>query len=52
MLPVLEALRIPYLIVREENRIRQGIRRCLSTMSATNYHVALIMGADVCVENL
>ncbi len=52
MLPVLEALRIPYLIVREESRIRLGIRRCFSTMSATNYHVALIMGAEVCVENL
>jgi sulfopyruvate decarboxylase subunit alpha len=52
MLPVLEALRIPYLIVREENRIRQGIRRCLTTLSATNYHVALIMGAEVCVEDL
>ncbi len=52
MLPVLEALRIPYLIVREESRIRLGIRRCLSILSATNYHVALIMGAEVCVENL
>ena len=36
MLPVLEALQIPYLIVREESRIRQGIRRCLTTLSATN----------------
>jgi sulfopyruvate decarboxylase subunit alpha len=52
MLPVLDALRIPYHIVREENRIRQSIRRCLKTMSVTNYHVAMIMGAEVCVENL
>ena len=52
MLPVLDALRIPYLIVREEKRIRQGIRRCLSTMSVTNYHVALIMGAELCAEDL
>ncbi len=52
MLPVLDALRIPYLIVREEDRIRQAIRRCLTTLSATNYHVALIMGAEVCVEDL
>jgi len=52
MLPVLEALRIPYLIVRDENRIRQAIRRCLTTLSATNYHVALIMGAEVCMEDL
>jgi sulfopyruvate decarboxylase subunit alpha len=52
MIPVLDALRIPYHIVREENRIRQSIRRCLTTMSVTNYHVAMIMGAEVCVENL
>jgi sulfopyruvate decarboxylase subunit alpha len=52
MLPVLEALQIPYLIVRDEGQIRQGIRRCLTTLSATNYHVALIMGAEVCVEGL
>lgn len=52
MLPVLDALRIPYIIVREEDRIRQSIRRCLSTMSATNYHVTMIMGAEVCVEDL
>ena len=52
MLPVLDALRIPYFIVREEERIRQSIRRCLKTMSVTNYHVAMIMGAEICVENL
>jgi sulfopyruvate decarboxylase subunit alpha len=52
MLPVLDALRIPRLIVREEGRIRQTIRRCLTTMSVTNYHVAMVMGAEVCVENL
>jgi sulfopyruvate decarboxylase subunit alpha len=52
MLPVLDALRIPYIIVREEKNIRQAIRRCLTTLSATNYHVALIMGAEVCVEDL
>ena len=52
MLPVLDALRIPHWIVREENRIRESIRRCLTTMSVTNYHVAMIMGAEVCVENL
>lgn len=52
MLPVLDALRIPYLIVREENRIRQAIRRCLTTLSASNYHVAMIMGAEVCVDDL
>ncbi len=52
MIPVLEALRIPYLIVREENRIRQSIRRCLTTLGVTNYHVALIMGAEVCIEDL
>ncbi len=52
MIPVLEALHIPYLIVREEERIRQAIRRCLTTLSVTNYHVALIMGAEVCVEDL
>ncbi len=52
MLPVLQALNIPYLIVREEDRIRQSIRRCLTTLSASNYHVALIMGAEVCVEDL
>src|SRR6201988_457316 len=51
MLPVLEALQIPYLIVRDEGQIRQAIRRCLTTLSATNYHVALIMGAEVCVED-
>jgi hypothetical protein len=52
MLPVLDALRVPYFIVREEERIRQSIRRCLKTMSVTNYHVAMIMGAEICVENL
>ena len=52
MLPVLDALRIPYLIVREEKNIRQAIRRCLTTLSATNYHVAMIMGAEVCVDDL
>jgi len=52
MIPVLDALRIPYLIVREENCIRQAIRRCLTTLSVTNYHVALVMGAEVCVEDL
>jgi len=52
MLPVLDALRIPCHIVREEGRIRQSIRRCLKTMSVTNYHVAMIMGAEVCVEDL
>lgn len=52
MLPVLDALRIPYLIVREEKDIRQAIRRVLTTLSASNYHVAMIMGAEVCVDNL
>ena len=52
VIPVLDALRIPYHVVREESRIRQSIRRCLTTMSVTNYHVAMIMGAEVCVENL
>ena len=52
MLPVLEALQIPYLIVRDESQIRQAIRRCLTTLSVTNYHVALIMGAEVCMEDL
>src|SRR5215470_11459503 len=52
MLPVLDALRIPSLIVREEKNIRQAIRRCLTTMSVTKYHVAMVMGAEVCVENL
>jgi sulfopyruvate decarboxylase subunit alpha len=50
MLPVLDALQIPHLVVRDETLIRQGIRRCLSTMSATNYHVALILGAEVCMD--
>ena len=52
MIPVLDALRIPHLVVREETRIGQTIRRCLTTMSVTNYHVAMVMGAEVCVENL
>ncbi len=52
MIPVLDALRIPYHIVRDESRIRQSIRRCLTTLSVTNYHVAMIMGAEVCVEDL
>jgi sulfopyruvate decarboxylase subunit alpha len=52
MLPVLEALQIPYFIVRDENQIRQAIRRCLTTLSVTNYHVALIMGAEVCMDEL
>ena len=52
MLPVLDALRIPYFIVREEERIRQSIRRCLKTMKVTNYHVVMIMGAEICIENL
>lgn len=52
MLPVLDALRIPHFIVREEKQIRQAIRRCLTTLSVTNYHVAMIMGAEVCVEDL
>ena len=52
MIPVLDALRIPYLIVRKEKYIRQAIRRCLTTLSASNYHVAMIMGAEVCVDDL
>jgi sulfopyruvate decarboxylase subunit alpha len=52
MLPVLDALRIPHFIVREEKQIRQAIRRCLTTLSVTNYHVAMIMGAEVCMEDL
>jgi sulfopyruvate decarboxylase subunit alpha len=52
MLPVLEALQIPYFIVRDESQIRQAIRRCLTTLSVTKYHVALIMGAEVCMDDL
>ena len=31
---------------------RDHLRRCLTTLSVTNYHVAMIMGAEVCVEDL
>jgi sulfopyruvate decarboxylase subunit alpha len=48
MLPVLDALRAEYRILREESEIPGAIAGALGTMTASRNHVALILGKDLC----
>lgn len=44
---VLEALRIPYIIVRRTDEIRSSIRRARSTFDASKYPVAVLFTGEV-----
>jgi sulfopyruvate decarboxylase subunit alpha len=48
MLPVLDALRADYRILREESEIADGVAGALKTMTASRNHVALILGKSLC----
>jgi len=43
MEPILRALNIPYIIVRDEREIKGAIRRASKHMATSLYHVALVM---------
>lgn len=48
MLPILEALRVTHRILRTEADVRQAIPAAVDTMVASNQHVALILGRELC----
>jgi sulfopyruvate decarboxylase subunit alpha len=43
MEPILKALNIPYIIIRDEGEIKGAIRRACRHMATSLYHVALVM---------
>ena len=43
MEPLLKALNIPYIIIRDEGEIKGAIRRAARHMATSLYHVALVM---------
>jgi sulfopyruvate decarboxylase subunit alpha len=45
--PMLKALRIPYLVVREPDGIRGGIRNAQRTLEASQFHSAVLLGGDM-----
>lgn len=52
MQPILEAVRIPYVMVRKEEEIKKAIRRGIKHIYSSMYHVAIILSNDITeVEN-
>ncbi len=47
MEPVLEALRIPFRVIREEERIEQALIEAFSWSYAAYYHSAVALGGDI-----
>jgi sulfopyruvate decarboxylase subunit alpha len=47
MEPLLQALRIPYVIVRKEEEIAQSILNAYKTADNSKYHVAVVFGGEV-----
>ena len=47
MVPMLNALRIPYAIVRQMSEIRETIVRAYATAYASQQHVAVVLGGEV-----
>ncbi len=47
MEPVLEALRIPYQVVREEDKIERAIADAYAWSYASYYHSAVALGGEV-----
>lgn len=45
--PMLKALRIPYLVVREVEEIRGAIRNAQRTLVASQFHTAVLLGGDM-----
>jgi sulfopyruvate decarboxylase subunit alpha len=50
MLPVLEALRADYRIVRRVDEIEATIAAAFATMSASMNHFAVVVGRELCVD--
>jgi sulfopyruvate decarboxylase subunit alpha len=48
MIPVLEALRIPYRVVEREEDIRATIQGAWEKLHGSKYHVAVILGGRLC----
>ena len=51
MMPVLDALRADYRVIRREDEIVPGILAAYSTMAASKNHVALIIGRELCADD-
>ncbi len=47
MEPMLKALRIPYRILNREDEIEGSLRMALATLSASQYHVATVIGGGL-----
>jgi sulfopyruvate decarboxylase subunit alpha len=47
MEPLLDALRIPYQVIREEERIERALADAFSWSYAAYYHAALALGGDI-----
>ena len=47
MEPILKALRIPYEVVREEDKLKSAIKRAIRHASVSLYHVAVVVGREV-----
>ena len=46
--PILDALRIPYAVVRDETAIAPALVRAHRTMQASLNHVAVLFGIELC----
>ena len=47
MEPLLQALRIPYMILNKEEEIKGSFQKALKTLEARKYHVAIVMGGGL-----
>jgi sulfopyruvate decarboxylase subunit alpha len=47
MEPILDALRIPYQVIREEERVERALADAFSWSYAAYYHAALALGGDI-----
>ncbi|MBI2881197.1 MAG: sulfopyruvate decarboxylase [Candidatus Tectomicrobia bacterium] len=47
MEPLLQALRIPYVIVRKEEEIRRAIHNAYKTADTSKYHVAVVFSGEL-----
>ena len=47
MISLLEAMRIPYTVVRKDEEIKDTIRRSKHHTSVSKYHVAVVLGGEV-----
>ena len=47
MEPLLEAMRIPYIVVRKADEVKDAIKRAVNHISVSLYHTAIILCGEV-----